>query len=151
MVIQIPISVTQPQKPLMRPTEAAPKTAPKRVLIVDDEEAIVMLVTRLLKRKGYIIDAATSGEVALRRLEENRYDLIISDIKMPGMGGKNFYEHVVQTDPLLAKRIIFSTGDIGNPETRAFLEETHNYSLSKPFNLRQVEEIVDRALQDWTK
>ena len=150
IVVDIPVSVTEPRQPLKRPVQKRQDVQSSRVLIVDDEEAIVSLVTRLLSRKGYIIDAATSGEVAVRRLEENNYDLIISDIKMPGMGGRNFYEHVFNRDPALAKRIIFSTGDMGNPETRAFLDRTHNYCLSKPFNLRQVEEIVERALRDFS-
>ncbi|MBN1935574.1 MAG: GAF domain-containing protein [Anaerolineae bacterium] len=145
--IDIPVSVSGPEQPLLRPVEVESRRK-NRVLIIDDEQAIVSLVTRLLNRKGFDVDSATSGEVALRRLQEHNYDLIISDIKMPGMGGRTFYERVAEKDPALARRIVFSTGDIGNPETRAFLAETHNYSINKPFNLRQVEEVVEKALQD---
>ncbi len=145
--IDIPVSVRGPEQPLLASTEEATRRK-NRVLIVDDEQAIVSLITRLLSRKGFEVDSATSGEVALRRIQERRYDLIISDIKMPGIGGQVFYERVAEKDPTLARRIIFSTGDVGNPETRAFLAQTHNYAINKPFNLRQIEEVVEKALQD---
>lgn len=146
-IIDIPVSVSGPDQPLLAPAEEPTRRKP-RVLIVDDEQAIIGLITRLLTRKGFEVDSATSGEVALRRVQEHRYDLIISDLKMPGIGGQVFYERVAEKDPELARRIIFSTGDIGNPETRAFLAQTRNYAINKPFNLRQIEEVVEKALQD---
>jgi len=148
--IELPVMVTESTQPMAEAVQEEPATRMKRVLIVDDEEAIVSLVTRLLKRKGFAVDAATSGEGALRRLQEFKYDLIISDIKMPGMGGRLFYERVAESHPTLANRIIFSTGDVGNPETRAFLEERRNYTLNKPFNLKQIEDVVERALHDFS-
>ncbi len=118
-----------------------------RVLLVDDEESIVALLARLLKRKGLEVDTAATGEAAWRKLSQTRYDLIISDIKMPGMGGQSLYERVAQVNPDLARRIIFSTGDMGSLETQVFLEQIPNEVIGKPFNLIQVEDVLDRVLK----
>jgi len=59
----------------------------KKILLIDDEKLIVMTLKRLLTREGYEVITALSGQGALRRMEEDGFDLIISDIKMPEMDG----------------------------------------------------------------
>ncbi|MBI5237613.1 MAG: response regulator, partial [Deltaproteobacteria bacterium] len=79
---------------------------------------------------------------ALKRLEENDYNLIISDIKMPGLDGKEFYREVKKIRPEALKRIIVISGDSVSPETREFLKETGNASLKKPFNINTLNAAV---------
>jgi CheY-like chemotaxis protein len=58
-----------------------------RLLVVDDEENIRILFKEELEDEGYIVDVAASGEEAIEKIKENHFDLIILDIKMPGMDG----------------------------------------------------------------
>jgi two-component system NtrC family sensor kinase len=72
------------------------------------------------------------------------YDLIICDVRMPGLGGKGFYQKVRSTHPELAKRVIFTTGDTLSPSTRAFLESAGTTTVPKPFMI----EDLQRAIED---
>lgn len=59
----------------------------ERVLVVDDEEGIRLLYKEELEEEGLEVELASSGEEAIKRLEKGRFDLMILDIKLPGMGG----------------------------------------------------------------
>jgi len=60
---------------------------PKKVLLIDDDPLVGGTVLTMLKRQGYDVEAVLSGAEALERVSEESYDLIISDIRMPGMNG----------------------------------------------------------------
>jgi DNA-binding response OmpR family regulator len=87
---------------------------------MDDEPSIVHLIARALRESGYLVDGVTRAELALGRLRRERYDLIISDIKMPGMDGPACKKDVRAMDPSLAKRIVLMTGDLLGANTQAF-------------------------------
>src|SRR6266481_7023286 len=57
------------------------------ILLVDDDESVVTVIKRVLEPKGFQVDAASEGKQALRMFEADPYDLVITDIMMPGMGG----------------------------------------------------------------
>jgi len=59
----------------------------KRLLVVDDEKDIVTLLQLLLEREGYIVDIATSAYDALERAHDHRYEMLVTDLMMPGMDG----------------------------------------------------------------
>ena len=61
--------------------------SPVRTLLVEDEANMVRTLTKILERKGYVVDAASTGEEALRRFEKTNYDLVITDLNMPVMDG----------------------------------------------------------------
>jgi len=107
----------------------------RRVLVVDDEEAILDLANELLSGDGYVVDTASDGETAMSQLRDHKYDLTICDWKMPGLNGRYLYEHLSQENPQAASRLIFMTGDVVNESTRCFLEEHHKVCLAKPFSL----------------
>jgi len=115
--------------------------------VVEDEEPIAHLLRRLLEIDGHKVDVAVEGAMALRLLKEHSYDLIISDVKMPGMGGQEFYRRVQATAPEMTHWIIFTTGDVISAGTQAFLRETGSPYLSKPFDLEQVRELVNTLLE----
>jgi CheY-like chemotaxis protein len=68
------------------------------------------------------------------------------DIRMPGMGGKELYRHIKESDETLAKRVIFATGDTLNPETQEFLENSGNAWLGKPFTVDELENKIQECL-----
>lgn len=127
--------------------DAAPAAGPRRrILVVDDEENIRKLLSGILSMDGHAVDTARNGVQALERLSGARYDLLITDIKMPEMDGQTLYQRLREVDADLARRTVFITGDTVSPETRVFLQNVQNPCLSKPFRLRDIREAVERAL-----
>jgi two-component system NtrC family sensor kinase len=129
-----------------RETPAAPEPANAvpsyRVLVVDDDSEIAELLREILDLAGHEVDVADSGESALRRLADARYDLVLSDIRMPGMDGTALYDILCRQHPALATRLAFVTGDILAPKVAEFLKRTRIPHLAKPFQPRQVTELV---------
>jgi two-component system NtrC family sensor kinase len=105
----------------------------RRVLVVDDEAAIVELVTTVLDDQGWRVDAAPGGRAALERLQQVRYDLILSDVCMPEGNGADFYHAAVAQQNDLARRFLFMTGDTANEDAWRVLQSTRVPVLSKPF------------------
>jgi signal transduction histidine kinase/ActR/RegA family two-component response regulator len=118
----------------------------KNILVVDDETAIIEILYQLLKADGHRIDTAMNGSIAWRKIQNERYDLIISDLKMPGMSGQELYEKVRELDQSLSRRIIFATGDVLSSDTHSFLDDSGNFYLQKPFELEAVRKAVNEAL-----
>lgn len=115
-----------------------------KVLVIDDEETINEVITEMLKEEGCHVDAVTTGELALQKMKEQTYDLIICDIRMPGVDGREIYSQVERTIPQLARRFLFLTGDISE-HTRAFLQDTDKPYLMKPFTREAFIEAVEQA------
>jgi CheY-like chemotaxis protein len=110
----------------------------KKILVIDDEETLLDMVRDELRRHGYGVDAAVDGETGLRLARENRYDAIFCDLKMPGMNGRQVYEHLRAVSPALCRRFIFITGDVVNEPLRQFLESEKLPCLNKPFALAEL-------------
>jgi CheY-like chemotaxis protein len=79
-------------------------------------------------------------------LAVEKYELILSDVRMPDLDGPTLYREVERRHPDLLRRFIFLTGDVMSPETTQFLSQTGVPCLSKPFTLEMVREAVQRAL-----
>jgi signal transduction histidine kinase/BarA-like signal transduction histidine kinase len=128
-------------------SEDAPAASGKgrRVLVVDDEPAVVELVTSVLDGHGWRVDVASGGRAGLERLQQARYDLVLSDVRMPEFDGADFYRAAVAQRHELAERFLFITGDTANAEAWRFLQDTRVPVLEKPFTpqalLRAVEQV----------
>jgi|CXWL01.1.fsa_nt_gi signal transduction histidine kinase len=146
----IELPVVTGGRPLRAPeVELPPEEATvdrRRILVVDDEEAIRQLLTGVLEMDGHDVSIAGNGREALDKVKAGAFDLIITDIKMPVMGGPDMYNRLREEGNPLADRVIFITGDTVAPDTRKFLQGIDNTVLSKPFRLRDVRESVAAAL-----
>jgi PAS domain S-box-containing protein len=105
-----------------------------RVLVVDDEPEIAELMRDILESAGYEVATAESGAVALALLETARFDAIVSDLHMPDMDGATLWRQIEQQHSVLARRMLFVTGDTLSPGAREFLREAHCTGLDKPFS-----------------
>ena len=117
----------------------------ERLLVIEDEAAISDLITSLLEQEGCRVDSAGSGKIGLKKVLENEYDLILCDIRMPGMDGKEVYQEATASRPELAHRFVFLTGDIVSEETRTFLGELDNFCIMKPFSREDFIGILAKA------
>ncbi|MFQ6096529.1 MAG: ATP-binding protein, partial [Armatimonadota bacterium] len=116
----------------------------KRVLVVDDEEGVTDLVTRIITAAGGRVDAAPDGLVGKERATSGEYDLVIADMRMPKMDGQRFYEFLLAENPSVASRVVFCTGDVMDESTKQFLANVGRPVLTKPFS---VEELAALACQ----
>jgi two-component system NtrC family sensor kinase len=117
-----------------------------RILLVDDERSILDVLGDVLRMDGHEVETTNNGAAALGRLQRERFDVVVSDLKMPGMSGRELFERLEQIDAALCRRLIFTTGDLASPETLSFLERTGNPYLQKPFDLNAVRRIVQSLL-----
>ncbi|MGD8376034.1 MAG: ATP-binding protein [Acidobacteriota bacterium] len=138
----------RPEAPLAVPARPTGGGLSSRdVLVVDDEPAIAELIAEALRAAGHHVDIVHDGRVARERLREQRYDLVLTDLKMPHMSGVDLYEDLERTDPEMAGRMIFSTGDTVSRETAAFLRRFEDRCLTKPFRLHDLHAVVERVLE----
>jgi two-component system NtrC family sensor kinase len=113
------------------------------VLVVDDDRDIRESLAEILQHAGYRVDTAGSGSEALERLvADPGYDAVLSDIRMPGMSGMEFYRRLRELRPGLAGRFIVVTSDHLSGEVRAFLDETQVPFIEKPFPPAEVKRLV---------
>ena len=118
-----------------------------KILVVEDDLVLCRTLALILDRKGFEVDVARSGIDALEMMRENKYDLHILDIKLPGMNGMKLTQHVKRNYADLTNRLIFITGDVIDEKVQRFLDNVGGPYLLKPFNTSQLIEIVTAALQ----
>lgn len=144
-IIELPVVAEPTAAPVEKAREVElSRLDIQRVLVVDDEESITDLITEILTREGCEVVAVTAGELALQKIQEEAYDLIVCDLRMPGMDGREVYNQVKQIKPQLTRHFLFLTGDISD-ETLAFLEGADRPYLMKPFTRETLMEALERA------
>lgn len=147
-IVRAAVPVPQPPPPEPKPKAPAPQPVPNaRILVLDDEASIAELLGEMLGLLGYRATVANSPVEALEVARTREFDLILSDFRMPGMNGQQFYEALVECKPEMAGRVVFLTGDVVNEETQGFLRSIGTPHLSKPFQLAAVEKTVEQVLE----
>ena len=113
-------------------------TALRKVLVVDDDPAVRKSFDRVLSGKGYAVITAETGEDALRKLNEEKYDIVYSDIRMPGMSGLEVAENVKARRPWTPVVIITGYGTDA-AEARAKAAGVASF-LHKPLSPEMIED-----------
>jgi CheY-like chemotaxis protein len=114
---------------------------------VDDEPVIANALARLLRRDGRTVDTAANGSLALMKLQERAYDLILSDLRMPELDGSGLYRALETRYPQLCQRFIFLTGDTLNPDTHALSVQHGVPQLFKPYTAAELRRVIHQVLQ----
>ncbi|RMF96546.1 MAG: PAS domain S-box protein, partial [Candidatus Schekmanbacteria bacterium] len=114
----------------------------KKILVIDDDSMIRDLIFSILNKK-HRVEIADNGKTALEKIKNCTYDLIISDLRMPGIDGFSLYNILKEKNAGIEKSVIFTTGDTYDPKTKKFIEETKTICLPKPFNINDLLEIVN--------
>jgi DNA-binding NtrC family response regulator len=116
-----------------------------RVLVVDDEKAMVLALKGLLSKEGYQVETAGSGEEALRRLETGNFHVVITDLSMDGVGGMQVLERGRAIDPDLAVIMITAYGS-EKIAVQAMKLGAADY-LPKPFDNDELRVVVQRVME----
>jgi signal transduction histidine kinase len=144
--VQLPLAIRAPAPTPAMGTRAP--TKPLRVLVVDDEPHILHYMHATLDAWGHVPVVARNGREALELADREAFDLVISDLRMPDVGGREFYEELVRRHPALAARLVFSTGDTVRGDTLAFLESLDRPYLHKPFSLAELRTLIAAVARD---
>ena len=115
--------------------------------MVDDEPGIRRALAYLLRREGHTVDTAMDGRQALQMLQEQQYDLVLCDLRMPELDGPGLYREIAASQPHYLQRFIFLTGDTLSSESETFLNQSGAPRLVKPFSAAQGRQVVRQALQ----
>ena len=118
----------------------------KDILVVDDEAEIALTLKEILRADGHQIEVAASGAAGLEALKQREFDLILCDLRMPGIDGREIHRRLTESRPELLDRLVFITGDTFAKQASAFFEETGSCYLEKPFTPTEVREMVERVL-----
>jgi CheY-like chemotaxis protein len=121
-----------------------PRNDPPRILLVDDEERILASLVRTLRREGYELVTAPTPREALERLEEQSFDAVLSDHKMPGMTGVELLARVARLQPEAGRLLItgwaqaVSEGEVRESEIHAV--------IPKPWEDSELKDALRKAL-----
>ncbi|MCW5559616.1 MAG: response regulator, partial [Verrucomicrobiae bacterium] len=116
----------------------------QRILVLDDEASILELLKQHLEEEGYECESFTSAPSALAELKSNRYDLIITDLKMPEIHGIEVVVRAKELDPEVAVIVVTALMEVTNA-IEAMRAGADDYLL-KPFNLSEISLAVEKAL-----
>jgi PAS domain S-box-containing protein len=120
---------------------------PATVLVVDDEPAVGFAVRRVLKR--HEVTVVTNAKEGLDILGTGKvFDVILSDLMMPGMSGIEFHAELARLHPKMASRVVFVTGGAFTAEANAFLDRVSNERMEKPFDFLQLREMVQKFVKE---
>jgi two-component system NtrC family sensor kinase len=143
--IELPASREAPADAEAAPGPAGPGA---RVLVIDDEPHILYYMRATLEAWGHKVETANDGVEGLERALAGGFDLIVTDVRMPRLSGREFYERLHTERPDIAERVVFATGDTVRDDTMAFLEHTGRPFLNKPFKLAELRSMLAGALQE---
>jgi signal transduction histidine kinase/DNA-binding response OmpR family regulator len=145
--VEVPIEAISATASISPERDRVPAVPGKAILIIDDEPSIASGLKRLLGRDGYTVETVTNGHLALTKLRERSYDLLLSDMRMPEIDGPSLYRTLERQYPHLLRRVIFLTGDMLNPETKMFLDQSAVPCLTKPCSVAEIRRAIQQVLQ----
>jgi CheY-like chemotaxis protein len=118
------------------------RTWPNRILVVEDEADSREMLRVILQAQGQEVEDVENGLKALELLAERSYDLILSDLRMPGMGGEELYRRIALDWPHLVARIVFVSSSEPSP---AFQEQHGGMPvplLRKPVSPHSIQQVL---------
>ena len=117
-------------------------SAPK-ILVVDDDKNSLSGLVRLLEREGYEASGAISAYEALALLDNQRFDIVLTDIKLPGMGGLSLLEEIKKRDELLPILVMTAYGSVENAVSA--VKKGAEHYLTKPLDLEELKVAIDKV------
>src|SRR5512139_3975697 len=115
------------------------------VLVIDDDEQMQFFLNEALRRQGYAVTLRKTAEEGLQVLKAEGADLVLLDIRLPGMSGLDAVEEVLKIDPRVPIIIMTAHGSRDNA-IEAIRRGAYDY-FTKPFRLEEMEIVIRRALE----
>ena len=128
--------------------EADTSVQSMNILVVDDEKPVAESISSLLRLDGHTAQIVTNVNDAIEKISHNDFSMILSDIKMPGLDGKEFYMYLKLHKPYLIDCFVTMTGDVMNPKTKLFVEENGIPCIAKPFTHNELKQIISEVARN---
>lgn len=119
--------------------------SPVKILVVDDEEVVLLSIRKVFKSREYDLDTVQSPQLGLAMMESRSYDVVITDLMMPGMNGLEFLERVRQMDKSV--RVIMITGYATMRTALQSMRRGAFDFIAKPFTKQELSNVVHRAMK----
>ncbi len=120
----------------------------KRILIIDDDQAVRKAFLLALEDTGYAVDTAESGEIGLGKIKEIQFDLIFLDLKMPGMNGVETLRKIREITPQMTVYIVTAFHQEYLAELKPLAKTGIGFELlSKPVGIDQIVEVASSVLE----
>jgi len=146
-VVELPVVAEEKQPGLAEPEVGeAEKVTGAKILVVDDEPTILRFLSQILTDEGHRVETLDNATEALEKIKSERYNLILLDIKLPGMSGMELYKEIKRIARTLARRVVFITGDVMATDTRNFLSRAKAPYINKPFDAEKLIKEINRIL-----
>ena len=110
--------------------------------MIDDEPDLGDALAELLADEGYAVDVVRSGAGAKARIDARSYEVILSDLRMPGVDGPALFNWMEDEHPELVDRLAFLTGDTLGPTAARFLDRAGRPTLHKPFDRAELRRLI---------
>jgi len=150
--------ISQLDLPAGDPLRAAPTgpggSAPRRVLVIDDEAPIRIAIRRFLERRGWLVEEAANGHEALEMLgldggdggaRIDRYDAIVTDLRMPGVSGIEIHDRLAVAGSAALHKLVLISGDTASVEVVEFMGRIRQPIIQKPFDMRALADLLDQT------
>jgi CheY-like chemotaxis protein len=111
-----------------------------RVLLVDDEEELVVTIRERLEMRGIATEAVTDGHEALERIQKSAFDVVVVDLKMPGLAGTDVVDVIERRRP--KTQVLFITGHGAKRDELRELADRGYRILLKPFRIERLIEMI---------
>jgi DNA-binding NtrC family response regulator len=119
--------------------------SPKHLLLVDDEEALREVVAERLAERGFEVRQAASGEAALEKLAEFAFDILLTDLRLPGIGGRDVLQAALERYPDIIAIVITGYGTVKDA-VDAIKQGAADF-IAKPFQFDELLHVIDSALE----
>ncbi|MBI5026796.1 MAG: response regulator [Nitrospirae bacterium] len=116
-----------------------------KILVVDDEKLIRWSLGKALQTAGYDVDAATNGDEALQMMEKFRYDIVVTDLRMPGLTGIELLKKIKEKGSV--PPVIFVSAYLSNKVIDDAIQSGAFKCVSKPFQMENILHVVREALE----
>lgn len=145
-VVKLPLLAGGETAPMA--TETPSQTAGKfRALIIDDEVDVAEIIAEILEKESFDITIAHSGVEAIKCLQRARYDLVLSDLNMPEMGGREFYDTLKRDFPDMVNATAFISGDTVGAASQQLRRESQRPLLEKPVSPTELRQLAYTILK----
>jgi len=148
-IIELPIIESLPSASDVLPLEKVKLTGTEhvKILVVDDEPGVRILLERVFTQMGHQVDCVADAETAVNKLDSGlTYDLILTDVRMPGMSGIELHSYILMKIPAIKNKIIFITGDVMGADIKEFLMKNNLIYFAKPFDIEALKGTINNLL-----
>ena len=115
------------------------------ILLIDDEKIALLNLTHVLEQEGYRVTACLNGESGLQAMQETPFDLVLTDLRMPGIDGMEVLQHIKAATPDV--QVIMITGHASLDSAVDAMKAGAYHYIAKPFRLAEAREVVRGALE----